>query len=198
MVYTLSPSFLTMMQQHGRYRDKAVSPVIGVILMVATTVIVAAVIGTFVLGSVGGVSTTAQAGLTVDEQEDTSLTFEIKKPGNLDKIEIRAPVGQEFKEVEGECLPFFGGIWSGGFPDESYAGDWNRSDDKSSFILKDPRAGDFITMDLTADVYEPASSKQNIEEGDIFTVVAFTDNGRNVLREHEVSSEKIFADGGNC
>jgi flagellin-like protein len=186
-----------MTQQRDRYRDRAVSPVIGVILMVAITVIVAAVIGTFVLGNVEGVSNPAQAGLTVEEEEGTSLTFEIKKPGNVDKIEIRAPVGQEFKEVEGECLPFFGGIWSGGFPDNGYSGNWSRSDDKSSFVLEDPRAGNSITMDLTADVYEPASDKQNIEEGDIFTVVAFTDNGRNVLREHEASSD-IFVDGGNC
>lgn len=187
-----------MMTQPNRDGNRAVSPVLGVILMVATTVIVAAVIGTFVLGSAGGASSTAQAGLTVDEQEGTSLTFEIKKPGNVDKIAVKAPVGQEFKQVEGECLPFFGGIWSGGFPDDNYAGDWNRTDDKSSFVLDDPRAGDFIKMNLNADVYEPASNKQNIEEGDIFTVVAFTDNGRNVLREHEVSSEDIFADGGNC
>jgi len=186
------------MIQNKTGTERAVSPVLGVILMVAITVIVAAIIGTFVLGSAGGASNTAQAGLTVEEEEGASLSFEIKKPGNVDKIAVKAPVGQEFKEVEGECLPFFGGIWSGGFPDDSYAGDWNRSDDKSSLILKDPRAGDFITMDLTADVYEPASDKQNIEEGDIFTVVAFTDNGRNVLREHKVSSENIFVDGGSC
>jgi len=187
-----------MIWQHKKDRNRAVSPVIGVILMVATTVIVAAVIGTFVLGSAGGVSTTAQAGLTVNEKEDVSLTFEIKKPGNVDKIGIRAPVGQKFKEVEGECLPFFGGIWTGGFPDEGYGGDWKRSDDKSTLFLNDPRAGDFIKMNLNADVYEPASSKQDIEKGDVFTVVAFTDNGENVLREHEVSSENIPADGGNC
>lgn len=39
--------------------DRAVSPVIGVILMVAITVILAAVIGTFVLGLGSGLQTTA-------------------------------------------------------------------------------------------------------------------------------------------
>ena len=39
--------------------DRAVSPVIGVILMVAITVILAAVIGSFVLGLAGDVSETA-------------------------------------------------------------------------------------------------------------------------------------------
>jgi flagellin-like protein len=56
--------------------DKAVSPVIGVILMVAITVILAAVIGTFVLGLGDQVQTTApQASFTFDYSADgTTLT----------------------------------------------------------------------------------------------------------------------------
>jgi flagellin-like protein len=46
--------------------DNAVSPVIGVILMVAITVILAAVIGTFVLGLGGNVNSTPQAQFTFD------------------------------------------------------------------------------------------------------------------------------------
>jgi flagellin-like protein len=45
--------------------DRAVSPVIGVILMVAITVILAAVIGTFVLGLGDNIQTNVQAGATV-------------------------------------------------------------------------------------------------------------------------------------
>lgn len=45
--------------------DDAVSPVIGVILMVAITVILAAVIGTFVLGLGSNVSENVQAGVNV-------------------------------------------------------------------------------------------------------------------------------------
>jgi flagellin-like protein len=45
--------------------SRAVSPVIGVILMVAITVILAAVIGTFVLGLGDSVQTNVQAGATV-------------------------------------------------------------------------------------------------------------------------------------
>ncbi|WP_299331325.1 type IV pilin N-terminal domain-containing protein [Haloplanus sp.] len=52
--------------------DRAVSPVIGVILMVAITVILAAVIGTFVLGLGNQVRETApQATFTFDYEEDT-------------------------------------------------------------------------------------------------------------------------------
>ena len=46
--------------------DEAVSPVIGVILMVAITVILAAVIGTFVLNLGSSVQTNVQAGATID------------------------------------------------------------------------------------------------------------------------------------
>jgi flagellin-like protein len=46
--------------------DRAVSPVIGVILMVAITVILAAFIGTFVLGLGESVNQNANAGVNVD------------------------------------------------------------------------------------------------------------------------------------
>ena len=52
--------------------DRAVSPVIGVILMVAITVILAAVIGTFVLGLGQNVQSTPQASFSFDF--DTSAT----------------------------------------------------------------------------------------------------------------------------
>ena len=59
---------------------RAVSPVIGIILMVATTVIVAAIIGTFTLGA-AEVNATPQAGVTVDEDKGKTLTIEIKEIG---------------------------------------------------------------------------------------------------------------------
>jgi flagellin-like protein len=52
--------------------DRAVSPVIGVILMVAITVILAAVIGTFVLGLGDSVQQNAQAGVSFDQQPGDS------------------------------------------------------------------------------------------------------------------------------
>lgn len=55
--------------------DSAVSPVIGVILMVAITVILAAVIATFVLGLGDSVSNTApQASFSIDYESGTSIT----------------------------------------------------------------------------------------------------------------------------
>jgi flagellin-like protein len=55
--------------------DDAVSPVIGVILMVAITVILAAVIGTFVLGLGSEVQETPAAQFTFDETGSNSITI---------------------------------------------------------------------------------------------------------------------------
>ena len=52
--------------------ENGVSPVIGVILMVAITVILAAVIGTFVLNLGGSVSETPQAPLTYEQVDQTA------------------------------------------------------------------------------------------------------------------------------
>jgi flagellin-like protein len=51
--------------------DRAVSPVIGVILMVAITVILAAVIGSFVLGIGGDLQQTPQVRLSVSGSQDS-------------------------------------------------------------------------------------------------------------------------------
>lgn len=68
--------------------ERAVSPVIGVILMVAITVILAAVIGTFVLGLGDQVSESApQAAFSasaeeIDENDELTVSFE--KTGGID------------------------------------------------------------------------------------------------------------------
>ena len=54
--------------------DDAVSPVIGVILMVAITVILAAVIASFVLGLGGNTNTTPQASFSMEYDADATTT----------------------------------------------------------------------------------------------------------------------------
>ena len=69
------------MKSHDLFKnddDRAVSPVIGVILMVAITVILAAVIGTFVLGlgdQLGDNQPTAQLSVDID-YENNNITIE--------------------------------------------------------------------------------------------------------------------------
>jgi flagellin-like protein len=66
--------------------DRAVSPVIGVILMVAITVILAAVIGTFVLGLGQNVQSTPQASFNFDFNQ-SSKSVDVTHNGG-DRLEV--------------------------------------------------------------------------------------------------------------
>ena len=78
--------------------DRGVSPVIGVILMVAITVILAAVIGTFVLGlgdSIGDNQPTAQLGVDFDqnvEDDELNITIEHNGGDTIDSEALRVVV----------------------------------------------------------------------------------------------------------
>ena len=67
--------------------ERAVSPVIGVILMVAITVILAAVIGAFVLGIGGETDAAPQASLTLIETPTEDDEFSIEHRGG-DRIDF--------------------------------------------------------------------------------------------------------------
>lgn len=64
-----------MKKSLGDRRDRGVSPVIGVILMVAITVILAAVIGTFVLGLGDNLGNSAPSAQTSSEFASNDVTF---------------------------------------------------------------------------------------------------------------------------
>lgn len=69
--------------------DRAVSPVIGVILMVAITVILAAVIAAFVLGIGPGdepVEGAVDVSVTDDDPGNVSISLEVVDDGNLDDV----------------------------------------------------------------------------------------------------------------
>nr|WP_121822941.1 type IV pilin N-terminal domain-containing protein [Halostella salina] len=69
--------------------DQAVSPVIGVILMVAITVILAAVIGAFVLDLGQGQEGNVNAGVSVDKDTSTGdITITINDMGNADTVKL--------------------------------------------------------------------------------------------------------------
>ena len=71
--------------------ERGVSPVIGVILMVAITVILAAVIGSFVLGIGGNVEQTPQASLSVDAN-GSDITIAHEGGDSLDWDDINVTV----------------------------------------------------------------------------------------------------------
>ena len=60
---------------YTRKNDEAVSPVIGVILMVAITVILAAVIAAFVFGMSGNISKTKTVAITVQKLDASNITI---------------------------------------------------------------------------------------------------------------------------
>ena len=68
--------------------DRGVSPVIGVILMVAITVILAAVIGTFVLGLGDSLDQGVNAGVSVDENNG-NYTVTLVNKGTADSVVLR-------------------------------------------------------------------------------------------------------------
>jgi flagellin-like protein len=77
--------------------DRAVSPVIGVILMVAITVILAAVIGTFVLGLGENVESNPSAGIDVVNSSG-GVTL-VSTAGNTDGIKCSSPSGENTETV---------------------------------------------------------------------------------------------------
>ncbi len=75
----------------GTDDERAVSPVIGVILMVAITVILAAVIAAFVMDLGSGMNQEAQAGVTTNA-ENNSVSATWASEGNSDQIVIKAEI----------------------------------------------------------------------------------------------------------
>ncbi|UPV99695.1 type IV pilin N-terminal domain-containing protein [Halorussus gelatinilyticus] len=99
--------------------DGAVSPVIGVILMVAITVILAAVIGTFVLGLGDRVS---------QAQPSATFTFDYTQSGSADAINITHDGGAGVNADQVNVS--VGGTNAWGKPDNAVNGfnsysDWN-------------------------------------------------------------------------
>jgi len=74
--------------------DSAVSPVIGVILMVAIVVILAAVIAAFVFGMAGSTGSSKNIGMTVRPVPDTTVA------GNIIGIEITWQGGADLKALD--------------------------------------------------------------------------------------------------
>lgn len=72
----------------GNEEERAVSPVIGVILMVAITVILAAVIAAFVLDLGQSQSTSASAGVSFSESGDL-VSVQVVDEGNTDSIYVQ-------------------------------------------------------------------------------------------------------------
>jgi len=138
--------------------DRAVSPVVGVILMVAITVILSAVIGTFVLDlgqSVGEIGPTASMSF-----EDHDDTFDPDDGNEEGFIEFDHQGGDE---LDGDDLKIIVrntsnktavAIWNGGpgNTDDDDVGGENWDLNSGSFVQSDTvNVGDVITLSLEDD-----------------------------------------------
>lgn len=140
--------------------DRGVSPVIGVILMVAITVILAAVIAAFVLDLGQGQSVNAQVGIDIS-QDGTEVTAQRIDEGNAESIYISATTSADTYWMTS----------SGGL-DASRS---NRGSQLSS-------VGDTVTL-------ETDSSSNGDISNDIttITITAEVDGSENVVQEYEVN-----------
>lgn len=84
--------------------DRAVSPVVAVILMVAVTVILSAVIGTFVLDLGSNVQDNPQAGVTFDQEND-GVVVSVISMDKADEVIVRHAGGEETLTSVGESTP---------------------------------------------------------------------------------------------
>jgi archaeal type IV pilus assembly protein PilA len=69
-------------------REEAVSPVIGVILMVAITVILAAVIAAFVFGMAGNVNKTKTVAFTAERAQNSNTGLLVMAQGGKDSNQL--------------------------------------------------------------------------------------------------------------
>ncbi|MUV61190.1 type IV pilin [Halobacterium sp. CBA1126] len=87
--------------------ERGVSPVIGVILMVAITVILAAVIASFVLGFGDSVSENVQAGADISENDDGTATVTWISEGNAAELNVTADGQSETISGVGDTLQIY-------------------------------------------------------------------------------------------
>ncbi|EMA27311.1 type IV pilin [Halobiforma nitratireducens] len=84
----------------GSDDERAVSPVIGVILMVAITVILAAVIAAFVLDIGGGLEEDPRAGISIEGDNTDSVTVTVTDLGNADGVALVDDDGNVVTDTE--------------------------------------------------------------------------------------------------
>jgi flagellin-like protein len=151
--------------------DDAVSPVIGVILMVAITVILAAVIASFVLGGLGPSESAPQASIGFDYSEETStsgiLEISHDSGSSLEPSEVFLDVsGVNSSNDIGDADIADG---SGGSVDSDIREPWsNRS---STYSGSEISSGDSITIEVDGDyeaavIWESSSGDQTATLGE--------------------------------
>jgi len=114
--------------------DRAVSPVIGVILMVAITVILAAVIGTFVLGLGDQVqSTTPQAQFGFDRVGEQRVDITHESGDTIDGSDLKISSTVTFQDDAGDLSDANSHTWNEMTDDDASAGITAKLEGSASF-----------------------------------------------------------------
>jgi len=101
------------MKRNIRKEESAVSPVIGVILMVAITVILAAVIGAFVFGMGGNLKKTYNVGVTASQTGPENVTFTFQGGPDADLVRyLNTSVADKTAWCSAGPSPAIGTTWT--------------------------------------------------------------------------------------
>jgi len=131
--------------------SRAVSPVIGVILMVAITVILAAVIGTFVLGLGDSVESAPQASISFDGDTDgVDITHRGGDELDTSELQLRGS-GLDSSPVDFDTLTDAGSEFNAGSTATVESGDLNTAGGEISVVYT---GGDSDTVIASYDVPE--------------------------------------------
>jgi flagellin-like protein len=151
--------------------DTGVSPVVGVILMVAVTVILAAVIGTFVLDLGGNVSQNAQAGVTFDEDVGTDVDVQLNSVQSADHIYVTSSEASSWGSAGEAALP---GSGTSGY-DSNYDGQYLLTTNSNNSDAEVGGVGQTVTVDSGA-----------YSTGGTVTVVGVLDGEESVIQTYEM------------
>jgi flagellin-like protein len=155
--------------------DTGVSPVVGVILMVAITVILAAVIGTFVLDLGGNVNQNAQAGVNFDQSPNGQFDTTDDGTDNPDTTEYQVTV--QVVDISGADSLTVQASDSDGTQYDAAPGD-----STSGLSAYGPSVGT-TTLSSVGD----SSQVTQLTPGDTVTVTGTLDSEENVIQTYEVS-----------
>ena len=151
--------------------DTGVSPVVGVILMVAITVILAAVIGTFVLGLGDQVQSSATAGVDFNENTGTDMTVTLNTVQNADSIYVESTSGGAVYNVSNSSINVVGGVGSGD-------ADYNGGGEVENFLLNsNGEGGAGTTVTVKGDAYNTSETVQ---------VIGVLSGNENVIQDQQM------------
>lgn len=151
--------------------NDAVSPVVAVILMVAVTVILAAVIGTFVLDLGEDVSANPQAGVSFDQAHSQSVDVNDDNSEDTDLYDVSVKVismenADEVKvEHDGSDTTYY--------PDTTQTGEAT----STATVSKSGSPASDVGADMTV---------SNLQEGDSVTVIGDLDGKSAVIQSYTV------------